>query len=254
MKNRFNSTLLKAIIMHFRRSESFHIRDVRKTSDYSHLRYCHPRMSHDDILKKLIPTQGVCFLEDEHVHTVHNSCTLPIHRGDGIYDIWLSNLRAVEYIRIKAIEHKGRKRTTATTLYETQVHPSETHVQIPLSLPESQRRVGECFHHFLRDGTINVSYIPMVALGIKTSIVIELNEGASAMVHLSTVYLANRQRWYLATHTTRFYIAGQQYIVSHHRVQRYNPSPKRSWWERIIPLFGLRIYDSNGNYGRITPK
>lgn len=222
----------------FRRMESFLLRDVRTTNEYSHLRYCYPDMTHTEILKKLIPIQRMCFVEDELKGVFVDSYTVP-KTCDGIYDVWLQNLSNVNRVTIKVIN-----KSKPCVLYETQVHSSESKIQIPLSLPESQERVQMCFQHFLRDGAINVSYLPLLSLGRNQTIIIEVNPGGKAEVVMSTVHLANRNKWYLATHNIRFYVGGKPFIVERGKVKRFAEPSKRHWWERVIPLFGLRVHES----------
>lgn len=223
----------------FRRMDSFFVRDVRTTSEYSHMRYCYPDMNHEDILKKLLPIQRMCFVESEIRGVFVGSYTIP-KICDGIYDIWLQNMRNVQRVSMKVVS-KGK---TTCTLYETEVHPSENTMQIPLSLPESQEPVQMCFQHFLRDGSINLSYLPILSLGRHQDIVIEINSGGKAEAILSSIHLANRNKWYLATHINRFYVGGTAYIVEGGKVKKYTESTKRPWWERVIPLFGLKVHEA----------
>lgn len=226
-----------------RRMDSFPIRDVRTTSEYTHLRYCYPEMTHEDIVKKLLPIQRMCFLEDDIRSIFIDSFAIP-KTAEGIYDIWLCNLRNVSRISFKVLNTHSNRKRSILTLYETEVHPSETSIQIPLSFPESPDRVQMCFKHFLRDGSINLSFLPLMSLARKLAFVIELNEGGRAHVHLSTVRLTTRNKWYLATHVIRFYVAGKPYIVTGGKVQKYEVPSTRPWWERIIPLFGLRVHQT----------
>lgn len=224
----------------FRRMDSFFVRDVRTTSEYSHMRYCYPNMCHDEILKKLIPIQRMCFVEDEIRSTAFGSFTIPKGACDGVYDIWLQNMRNVKRVTLKVVN----KNKTACMLYDTEVHPSEVAMQIPLSLPESQERVQACFQHFLRDGSINMSYLPILSLGRHQNVVIELNPEGKAEVVISSVHLANRNKWYIATHVNRFYVGGTPFVVQGGKVKRYKEPAKRRWWERVIPLFGLRVHQA----------
>lgn len=225
-----------------RRMDAFPVKDVRTTNEYAHLRYCYPNMTHSEIVQKILPIQRICFIEDEFRTVFYGSCLFP-NSCDGIYDVWLENMINITRVTIKLIDTSSSKKSkNALILYETEVHPSETRMQIPLSLPESENRVQTCFQHFLRDGSINLSYVPLLSLGRNTAIMIETNSDGKADLVLSTVHLANRNKWYLATHENRFYVGGCPFVVSGGKVKKYIDPTKRPWWERVIPLFGLKVH------------
>lgn len=221
----------------------FIINDVRTTSEYEHIRYCYPSISQTRIIERLLSSQRLCFVESDHteriVHEKRLDTATPYH---GIYDMWLTNMSNVSTVTVKIV-----RKCSTLVVYKTQIHPSETAVQIPISMPEGTERVQTGFHHPMRDGNMHVSYIPTASFDNTSTMLVELKSSdprlqPSADLVLSTVYLSKRNERALTSHDVIFYIDLKPYFVRHGRVTHYVPSTKKRWWEKVLPLFGRRIH------------
>lgn len=119
---------------------------------------------------------------------------------DGIYDIWLRNMDNVKTITM-SISGVG------IVYYKEELEKSVTEFQIPLAFDTTGQRVDSYFFDKSKQ-PFHISWIPTPPFRY-TDMTIQLNEGASAEVCLSTVFFPKHQRRELSYSNTMFYINGK---------------------------------------------
>lgn len=219
------------------------IKDFITTAEYRHLKLLHPNYNDDelavlamyekekniesaedmvfaicmkDFIKKEITSKfQITNLVKEQFNSIN-------YTHDGVYDIWLRNMKNVT--SIKLISH------SYGILYEISCDSTQTEWQIPLAFSTGSP-VTNWWHRPV------ATFIPTKVFERfhNDDICIEINEGGSAEANLSTIrFTMDLLKWQLTTcdwFGLRFYVNGKEIYISDEGKCSEPPQPKKKkWW------------------------
>jgi hypothetical protein len=118
---------------------------------------------------------------------------------DGIYDIWLRNMKNVRSIKLVS-ENCG-------VMFETTLDKDTDEFQIPLAFHTENEPPRHCYMY-----SNQTSVIPLFLI-LNDALTIEINEDAEADVHLSTLLTPKHLRFNYSTRNIQFFVNGKSFYA-----------------------------------------
>jgi hypothetical protein len=118
---------------------------------------------------------------------------------DGIYDIWLRNMKNVRSIKLVS-ENCG-------VMFETTLDKDTDEFQIPLAFHTENEPPKYCYMY-----SDQTSIIPLYLI-LNDKLTIEIDENAEADVHLSTILIPKHLRFNYSTKHIQFFVNGKSFYA-----------------------------------------